>query len=111
MRVQPLNAGTDLPATLAPVTNLLERELRLRYRLVDSRRKLRVQAAEENLLHSIESTVHRGVGSEETLETILQLCEKHLDADAVTLDVPDRGIRMARRRTASPADLSQSTTT
>ena len=92
----------ELPDTLAPVTRLLERELRLRYRLVDSRRKLRVQAAEENLLHAIESTVHQGSGSDATLETILQLCEKHLDVDAVTLDVPDRKIRLARRRATAP---------
>lgn len=81
---------------LAPALRSLQRELSLRYRLLDSQRKLQVQAAEERLLHKVETLLHDPAQPCETaMSGILALCCAHLDVAGVWLVIPDKGIAMA----------------
>lgn len=81
---------------LAPALRSLQRELSLRYRLLDSQRKLQVQAAEERLLHKVETLLHDPSQPCETaMPGILALCCAHLDVAGVWLVIPDKGIAMA----------------
>jgi len=90
------NAG-ELPwefcaGALESLTSILRRELGLRFRLVENQRKLRVQAAEEKLLHTVELLVHQPEHDGDTLERILELCRLHLGITSASLRVPDRDI-------------------
>ncbi len=82
-------------AALEPLIRILRRELGLRFRLVDNQRKLRVQAAEENLLHAVESLVHQPEQSGNPLKQILNLCCSHLEITGARLSVPDRDIEIS----------------
>jgi len=109
-----LDSAGELPwdfcaGALEPLTRILRRELGLRFRLVDNHRKLRVQAAEEKLLHAVESLVHQPEPEDDTLERILELCRSHLQIRSASLRIPDRDIDCSSverglREGADPAD-------
>ena len=79
---------------LKPALSTLQRELSLRYRLMESQRKLAVQAAEEKLLHHVESLVHRREESAKTLERILKLCREYLGVAEAGLAIPGKKIAL-----------------
>ncbi len=81
---------------LQPVLRSLQRELSLRFRLLDSRKKLSVQAAEEKLLHSIEQLAQQRQRCEVTLNAVLEQCQKYLGIETAILVVPDKRIRLVR---------------
>ncbi len=84
----------DCEREMGPALRGLQRELDLRCRLVDVQRKLRVQSAEEKLLHHVETVVHQRLDSRITLEKILGLVREHLGLQRVALVVAGKGIRM-----------------
>jgi diguanylate cyclase (GGDEF)-like protein len=83
-------------AALRPALRTLSRELDLRLRLMDSQRKLAVQAAEENLLHRVETLVHKRFGLQEIIDRTLQMCCESLRVRGAALLVPEFGIRAIR---------------
>ncbi|MCK6370215.1 MAG: EAL domain-containing protein [Gammaproteobacteria bacterium] len=85
-----------LRSVLAPVLRGLQRELSLRFRIVDAQRKLQVQAAEERLLHQVEKILHEGEAFEPALRRILELCCGHLAIDGALLVIPDKHISLAQ---------------
>jgi diguanylate cyclase (GGDEF)-like protein len=94
-----LPAGAAPPAAavaaaVEPVRRVLARELGLRLELLESRRRLGVQAAEERLLHAVEQLVHRAEEGAALLATILSLCRRELPAAGAALLVPGLGIRL-----------------
>jgi diguanylate cyclase (GGDEF)-like protein len=99
----------------APALRSLQRELSLRYRLLDGQRKLQVQAAEERLLHTVETLLHdRHQPCERALARIVALCCEHLDVAGAWLVIPDKhlalvhgtGVDMAAARQASAGLLA-----
>ena len=94
-----ITAGTEqnpeeLLRAVQPALRTMQRELELRIRLVENQRRLTVQAAEEKLLHHVESLVHGRHGSEATLRHMLQLCRKYLSVERAGLVIPGRDIRL-----------------
>ncbi len=81
---------------LQPGLRSLQRELVLRFRLLDSHKKLSVQAAEEKLLHSIEQISHQRQRCEVTLNSLLEQCQKYLGVESAILVVPEKRIRLTR---------------
>lgn len=81
---------------LQPVLRTLHRELTLRFRLMDAQSKLTVQAAEEKLLHHIESVVHRHDDSATTLDRILDLCRTYLSVAEAGVSIPGKQIQLLR---------------
>jgi diguanylate cyclase (GGDEF)-like protein len=79
---------------LQPAVRSLQRELTLRFRLLDGYRKLNVQSAEESLLHKVERLVHQRRPCEKTLTSILRLCRKYLQVEVAALVIPDRRVRI-----------------
>jgi len=79
---------------LQPVLRTLHRELTLRFRLMEAQGKLTVQAAEEKLLHHIESVVHRHDDSATTLDRILDLCRKYLSVTEAGVSIPGKQIQL-----------------
>lgn len=94
-------AGASMPyeefvQVIRPALRSLQRELALRFRLLDGYKKLNVQAAEEKLLHEVEKAVHQRCGCDAALKQILQLCEKYLQVRGLMLVIPDKRIRLVR---------------
>jgi diguanylate cyclase (GGDEF)-like protein len=79
-----------------PALRSLQRELSLRFRVLDGYRKLNVQAAEEKLLHEVETAVHQRLSCDDALKRILELCEKYLEVRGLMLVIPDKRIRLVR---------------
>ncbi len=75
---------------IKPALSTLQRELSLRYRLMESQRKLAVQSAEEKLLHHVESLVHQRGESAQTLTRILNLCREYLSVAEAGLVIPGK---------------------
>lgn len=80
---------------LRPALRTLQRELTLRFRLLDGYRKLNVQAAEERLLHEVETVVHEREECSRILGRILRRCRRHLPVDFAALHIPDKNISLA----------------
>ncbi len=85
---------TSLVERLGPALRTLSRELALRYRLLESQRRLAVQAAEEKLLHHIDSLQREPRRAERALADILRLCREYLSIDRAALLIEGRGIRL-----------------
>ncbi|MDJ0928857.1 MAG: bifunctional diguanylate cyclase/phosphodiesterase [Gammaproteobacteria bacterium] len=83
-----------LRQSLQPAIRTMQRELDLRFRLLENQRRLVVQAAEEKLLHHVESLVHKPQSSEASLRRILELCRKYLAVERAGIVVEGRGIRL-----------------
>jgi diguanylate cyclase (GGDEF)-like protein len=79
---------------LNPALRSLQRELFLRLRLVDSQRKLNVQAAEERLLHQVERILHKTQACEAALLHILELCREYLGVAGAVLAIPGKSITL-----------------
>ncbi|UCG73318.1 MAG: EAL domain-containing protein [Chromatiales bacterium] len=79
---------------LQPALRTLRRELSLRVKLMGAQRKLTVQAAEEKLLHHVESVVCRPQESAKTLGDILELCRTYLSVAEAGMSVPDKQFRL-----------------
>lgn len=77
---------------ILPATRTLERELSLRVRLLEGRRKLSVQAAEERLLHEVERAVKGPADCQVMLERILKLCRHFLEVESAGLVIPGKNI-------------------
>lgn len=95
--VAQVSGDTDAQAVydrLQPALRTLRRELTLRFRLLESRRKLAVQAAEEKLLHHVESIVHLPQESARTLDRILDLCRQYLSVAEAGVWIPGKQIRL-----------------
>jgi diguanylate cyclase (GGDEF)-like protein len=93
-----LPAAENLPVkptvrALRPVLRTLRRELSLRHRLLASKRKLAVQAAEEKLLHHVESLMHQPLDSTDVLDQILKLCCTYLSVSHAGLVIPGKQIQ------------------
>lgn len=95
--VAPPAAGLQYPEFIErihPALRSLQREFSLRFRLLDSYRKLNVQAAEEKLLHEVETIVHQQQHCGEAFAHILALCGKYLQVQGLMLVIPRRGVRL-----------------
>lgn len=85
-----------LQKQLAPALRNLQQVLWLRRQLIQSQRRLRLQAAEGKLLHAVEDLFHGPVSAaEQALQELLFLCRRHLAVDAAWLAVPDKQILLA----------------
>jgi diguanylate cyclase (GGDEF)-like protein len=115
---QPLGAVAMLMATEAatfaadacadrvrPATRTLERELCLRVRLVETYRKLNVQAAEERLLHEVERAVQGSQDCEAMLNHLLSLCRHYLQVESAALLIPDKNVAIVLGEKFSRAEL------
>lgn len=92
---------------LQPALRTLRRELTLRLKLMDAQRKLTVQAAEEKLLHHVESVVHQHQDSAPTLDRILDLCRTYLSVAEAGVSIPGKQIQLLssdRLGVAEPAE-------
>jgi diguanylate cyclase (GGDEF)-like protein len=109
--VLPAEAATltaEACAELAlPATRTLERELSLRVRLLESYRKLAVQAAEERLLHEVERTVQGPPDCEAMLRRILALCCHYLQVQSVGLLIPDKDLALVQGERFTRAGLQR----
>lgn len=108
--VGPSGAGLsydDAVVRIQPAVRSLQRELSLRFRLLDGYKKLNIQAAEEKLLHEVDKTAHQPITCEAALQSILALCEKYLQVRGLMLVLPEKRIRMVRGQSISEpeADL------
>jgi diguanylate cyclase (GGDEF)-like protein len=92
---------------LAPAICTLQRELALRLRLVDSYRKLGVQAAEEHLLHQVERAAQGPPDARAMLERILGLCRQHLGVHTAAVLLPDKGIELVAGERLSRDDVQR----
>jgi diguanylate cyclase (GGDEF)-like protein len=104
-------AGSDIDADtvykkLRPALRTLRRELTLRYRLIDARRKLAVQAAEEKLLHHVESVAQHHQDSTATLTRILELCSEYLNVAEVGVQIPSKQIQLLVTKQSHAEDVS-----
>jgi len=88
--------GEFVRDVLGPALRSLQRELTLRFRVLDSQRKLQVQAAEERLLHQVEKILHDQRGCDAALRRLLALCQEHLGIEGVTLAIPEKRIALAQ---------------
>jgi len=88
-----------------PATRTLERELSLRIRLLEGRRKLGVQAAEERLLHEVERAVQGPADCPAMLERILKLCRQFLEVDSAALLIPGKRITLVHGTRFSRPEL------
>ncbi len=93
--------GEFVRDVLGPALRSLQRELALRFRVLDGQRKLQVQAAEERLLHQVEKILHERGGCDPALRRILALCQEHLGIDGALLMIPDKRIALVQGGTLS----------
>lgn len=89
-----------------PAVHTLQRELSLRFRLLDSYRKLNVQAAEERLLHDVDRIAQDDGDCDHVLGKVLALCRHYLQVDAAALLVPDRRIALIQGDGLEQAELA-----
>ena len=89
-----------------PAVQTLQRELSLRFRLLDSYRKLNVQAAEERLLHDVDRVAHDDGDCNHVLGKVLALCRHYLQVDSAALLVPDRRIALIQGEGLKHAELA-----
>jgi len=107
--VAPARSGNrDLAASLAPAIRTLQRELALRYQLLESRRRVAVQAAEEKLLHHIDALLRESHRTGPALAEILRLCRLYLGIERAALVIDGRGIRLLSQAPGGPADAGES---
>jgi diguanylate cyclase (GGDEF)-like protein len=85
----------------------LQRELSLRFRLLDCYRKLNVQAAEERLLHDVDRIAHVEGDCTHVLGKLLGLCRHYLQVDSAALLVPDRRIALMQGDGLKHAELEK----
>ncbi|TFG85856.1 MAG: EAL domain-containing protein [Chromatiales bacterium] len=117
-KAEPLGAVAILMATEAatlaaqacaervrPATRTLERELCLRVRLLESYRKLNVQAAEERLLHEVEHAVQGSPDCEAMLNHILGACRHYLQIQSAALLIPDKNVAIVLGEKFSRTEL------
>ena len=88
-----------------PASRTLERELSLRVRLLEGYRKLSVQAAEERLLHEVESAVQGPLDCKAMLGRILGLCRHYLQIQTAALLIPGKNIALVQGEGLSRAEL------
>lgn len=99
-------AATSCAELARPATRTLARELSLRVRLVESYRKLNVQAAEERLLHEVEHAVQEGAPDcEPMLKHMLTLCRHYLQVHAAALLIPDKNVAIVLGEKFSRTEL------
>jgi len=104
-------SGAPLPfafvaGVVQPAIRSRQREMSLRFRVLDSQRRLQVQAAEEKLLHALEELLG-GTGScEEGLRQVAGLCREHLRVADAWVHVPDKAISVAVCADTAPADVA-----
>jgi diguanylate cyclase (GGDEF)-like protein len=89
-----------------PAVRTLQRELSLRFRLLDGYRKLNVQAAEERLLHDVDRLANDEGDCNHVLGKVLALCRHYLQVDSAALLVPDRRIALIQGDGLKAAELS-----
>jgi diguanylate cyclase (GGDEF)-like protein len=90
---------------ILPATRTLERELSLRVRLLEGRRKLSVQAAEERLLHEVERAVQGTADCQAMLDRILKLCRHFLEVESAGLVIPGKRIALIHGSQFSRSEL------
>ncbi len=88
-----------------PASRTLERELSLRVRLLESYRKLSVQAAEERLLHDVERAVQGPPDCQAMLGRILGLCRHYLQLQTAALLIPGKSIALLQGEPVSRTRL------
>ncbi len=88
-----------------PARRTLERELSLRVRLVDSYRKLSVQAAEERLLHEVERAVQGPPDCQALFGRILGLCRHYLKIQTAAVLIPQKNIALVQGEEISRTEL------
>ncbi len=89
---------------LGPALRSLQRELSLRFRLLEGQRKLQVQASEERLLHKVEKILHQRQPFETAMNVILALCREYLGVAGAWLAVPDKHLTVMCGDTLSPTE-------
>lgn len=90
-----------------PAVQTLQRELSLRFRLLDGYRKLNVQASEERLLHEVDRLAHEDGDCTHVLGKVLALCRHYLQVDSAALLVPDRRIALIQGDGIQHAELGK----
>ncbi|MFZ1625221.1 MAG: EAL domain-containing protein [Gammaproteobacteria bacterium] len=90
-----------------PAVQTLQRELSLRFRLLEGYRKLNVQAAEERLLHDVDRVAHDDGDCNHVLGKVLALCRHYLQVDSAALLVPDRRIALIQGDGLKQAELTR----
>ena len=106
--VEPPDSGMDAGRCLEltrPAVHTLQRELSLRFRLLDGYRKLNVQATEERLLHDVDRVAHDDGDCNHVLGKVLALCRHYLQVDSAALLVPDRRIALIQGDGLKHAEL------
>lgn len=96
----------SVAATLAPALRSLQRELSLRFRIMEGQRKLNVQAAEERLLHQVEKILHTQAPCADSLQQVVLLCREHLGVDGAWLVVPEKGITLVAGSVMSAQEVN-----
>jgi diguanylate cyclase (GGDEF)-like protein len=92
-------------SVIKPALRSLQRELALRFQMLEGYRKLSIQASEENLLHQVETLTTDRQDCGVTLEKILDLCVQHMQVDCAALAVPARNIRIVAGETAKTEEI------
>lgn len=92
---------------LRPALRILQHELSLRRRLREGQRRLRLQAAEEQLLLGVEALLHGQQPCEQSLQELLRLCHEHLGVAAAWLVIPGKQIALAAGGQAALGELRE----
>ena len=80
---------------LSPAVRSLQRELSLRYYLMDVNKQLEAQSTDHDFLQALGDEARRRTSCQQVLGSVLQLCLEHLKVIGATLVVPDKKLYFA----------------
>ncbi len=80
---------------LSPAVRSLQRELSLRYYLMDVNKQLEAQSTDHAFLQALGDEARRRTSCQQVLGSVLQLCLEHLKVIGATLVVPDKKLYFA----------------
>ena len=80
---------------LSPAIRSLERELSLRYYLMDVNKQLEAQTTDHDFLQALGDVARQRTSCQQVLGSVLELCLKHLKVIGATLVVPDKKLYFA----------------
>ena len=80
---------------LSPAVRSLERELSLRYYLMDVNKQLEAQTTDHDFLQALGDEARQRTSCQQVLGSVLELCLEHLKVEGATLVVPDKKLYFA----------------
>ncbi len=80
---------------LSPAVRSLERELSLRYYLMDVNKQLEAQTTDHDFLQALGDEARQRTSCQQVLGSVLELCLEHLKVIGATLVVPDKKLYFA----------------